>query len=129
MENPPAIDLIIRIKNGYMARKEVIESPYSRMREEILKKLTEFKFVKSYKITGDKFKKITIELLYENTIPVFSDVKVYSRPGSRYYVSYRDLKPVLSGYGFSFISTPKGILTNKEARKQKLGGELLFSIW
>ncbi|PIQ72777.1 30S ribosomal protein S8 [Candidatus Roizmanbacteria bacterium CG_4_10_14_0_2_um_filter_36_35] len=128
MENP-AIDLIIRIKNGYMARKEVIESPYSRMREEILKKLTEIKFIKSYKITGDKPKKITIELLYENTVPVFSDVKVYSRPGSRYYVSYRNLKPVLSGYGFSFISTSKGILTNKEAKKQKLGGELLFSIW
>jgi len=128
MENP-AIDLIIRIKNGYMARKEVIESPYSRMREEILKKLTEIKFIKSYKITGDKPKKITIELLYENTVPVFSDVKVYSRPGSRYYVSYRNLKPVLSGFGFSFISTSKGILTNKEAKKQKLGGELLFSIW
>lgn len=128
MENP-AIDLIIRVKNGYMARKEVIESPYSRMREEILKKLTELKFVKSYKITGDKPKKIIIELLYENTAPVFSDVKIYSRPGSRYYVSYRDLKPILSGYGFSFISTSKGILTNKEARKQKLGGELLFSIW
>lgn len=125
----PAIDLIIRVKNGYLARKEVVESPYGRMREEILKKLTEFKFVKSYKITGDKLKKITIELLYENTVPVFSDVKIYSRPGSRYYVSYRDLKPVLSGYGFSFISTSKGILTNKEARKQKLGGELLFSIW
>lgn len=128
MENP-AIDLIIRVKNGYLARKEVIESPYGRMREEILKKLIEFKFVKSYKITGDKLKNITIELLYENKIPVFSDVKIYSRPGSRYYVSYRDLKPVLSGYGFSFISTSKGILTNKEARKQKLGGELLFSIW
>ncbi|MFH0979624.1 MAG: 30S ribosomal protein S8 [Candidatus Roizmanbacteria bacterium] len=128
MENP-VIDLIIRIKNGSMARKEVIESPYSRIREEILKKLAEFKLVKSYKITEDKPKRINIELLYENTVPVFSDVRVYSRPGSRYYVSYRDLKPVLSGYGYSFISTSKGILTNKEARKQKLGGELLFSIW
>jgi len=112
-----------------MARKEIIESPYSRMREKILMKLISLKIIKSYKIEGDQPQKIKIELLYKNKQPVLSDVRIYSRPGSRHYVSYRDLKPVLSGYGFSLISTSKGIITDKEAKNQKLGGELLFSIW
>ena len=128
MENP-AIDIIVRIKNGYLAKKDSIVSPYSRFREEIVKKLLALKFIKGYKVEGDEIKKITIVLLYEGEAPVLTDIKIYSRPGGRYYTSYRDLKPVLSGYGFSFISTSKGILTNKEAKEQKLGGELLFSIW
>jgi small subunit ribosomal protein S8 len=125
----PAIDLIIRIKNGYMAKKEVIESPHSKMREEILKKLLALKFIKKFNINENKFKKIDIGLLYSGNVPAMTDVRIYSRPGGRHYVSYRDLKPVLSGYGFSFLSTSKGIVTNKEAIKEKLGGELLFSIW
>ena len=125
----PAIDLIIRIKNGYMAKKEVIESPHSKMREEILKKLLALKFIKKFNINENKFKKIDIGLLYSGNVPAMNDVRIYSRPGGRHYVSYRDLKPVLSGYGFSFLSTSKGIVTNKEAIKEKLGGELLFSIW
>ncbi len=122
-------DLIIRIKNGYLARKETINSPYSRLREEILKKLVSLGFIKSYKINQEKFKEITIELLYKNNIPAMTDVKIFSKPGQKYYVSYRDLKPVLSGYGYSIISSSKGIITNKEAKEKKLGGELLFNIW
>ncbi len=112
-----------------MARKESILSPNSRFREEILKKLTELKFIKGYKVGKENFKEINIELLYENGQPAMTDVKIFSKPGSRYYVSYRDLKPVLSGYGYSILSSPKGIVTNKEARAKKLGGELLFNIW
>lgn len=122
-------DLIIRIKNGYLARKEIISSPYSRLREEILKKLVSLGFIKSYKINQEKFKEITIELLYKNNTPAMTDVKIFSKPGQKYYVSYRDLKPVLSGYGYSIISSSKGIITNKEAKEKKLGGELLFNIW
>ncbi|MBI5127588.1 30S ribosomal protein S8 [Candidatus Roizmanbacteria bacterium] len=125
-------DLIIRIKNGYMARKVTILSPHSGFREEVLKKLTELKFIKGYKIDKiikDQFKEITIELLYDKGQPAMTDVKIFSKPGSRYYVSYRDLKPVLSGYGFSIISSSFGIVTDKEAKTKKLGGELLFNIW
>lgn len=125
----PAIDLIIRIKNGYLSKKEGVDSPYSLMREEILKKLLFLKFIKKYKVTDDKVKKIYIELSYDDLVPALTDVRIYSRPGGRYYVSYRDLKPVLSGYGYSILSTSKGIVTDREAKKQKLGGELLFSIW
>jgi len=122
-------DLIIRIKNGYLARKETVTSPYSKFREEVLKKLQELKFIKSYRLDKENFNKITIELLYHDGQPSMTDVKIFSKPGSRYYVSYRELKPVMSGYGYSIISSSKGIVSNKEARAKKLGGELLFSIW
>lgn len=129
MENS-IIDLIIRIKNSYLARKENLSCYYSKFKEEILKKLKELKYIKDYKIEEkDSKKMIFVELLYINKEPVITDVKIYSKPGRRYYVSYKDLKPVMSGYGYSIISTPKGIMTNKEARLKKIGGELLFNIW
>ena len=58
-----------------------------------------------------------------------TDVQIFSKPGRRYYVSYHDLKLIMGGLGYSILSTSKGILSNKEARKSKVGGELLFSIW
>lgn len=120
------IDLIIRIKNGYMARKENIEASYSRFNEEILGKLKQLGFIKNFKT---KDRKIQVELWYKDRNPAITDVQIFSKPGSRFYVSYKDLKPVLGGLGYSIISTSKGILSNKDARKRKLGGELLFSIW
>lgn len=112
-----------------MARKDKIISPYSKFKEEVLKKLQELKFIKGYQLDKKNFNLITIELLYHDNQPSMTDVKIFSKPGRRYYVSYKDLKPVMSGYGYSILSTPKGIFSNKEAREKKLGGELLFNIW
>lgn len=128
MENS-IIDLIIRIKNGYMAKKETIESPYSKYKEAVLKKLVSLKSIKGYKIKGETKKNITIDLVYEEGKSAISDVKIYSKPGMRLYISYKNLKPVLSGFGYSILSTSKGIMTDREAKKAKLGGELLFSFW
>lgn len=130
MENS-VVDLIIRIKNGYLAGKDNVSASYSKFKEEVLKKLKQLKFIKDYKIEEvDSVKKVLlIDLLYIENNPVLTDVKIYSKPGRRYYVSYKELKPVLSGYGYSILSTPKGIMTNKEARLKKIGGELLFNIW
>lgn len=120
------IDLIIRIKNGYLARKETVESPYSRMREETLKKLESLRFIRSFRV---KDKNFIIELLYRGNLPALTDVKLFSRPGRRMYIPYKNLKPVLGGFGYSLLSTSRGVLTHVEAKKAKLGGELLFSIW
>lgn len=122
-------DLIIRIKNGYMAKREVIESPYSKLRENILKKLVQIKYIKSYTVAGDIKKVFTIELLYKDNVAVFTDVQIFSKPGRRWYTGKKKLKPVLNGMGYSILSTPKGIMTNIEAKKKNLGGELLFNIW
>jgi len=128
MENS-VIDLAIRIKNGYLARRETITVPYSRFKEEVLRKLKDLEFIKNYHVEGDKVKNITVDLLYNNSVPALTDIKIFSKPGQRFYVSYKELKPVLGGLGYSILSTPKGILTNKEAKKEKIGGELLFNVW
>lgn len=128
MENS-IIDLIIRIKNGYMAKKESIISPYSKYKEALLKKLVELKFIKDYKVEGEVKKTILVTLVYEKGEPALTDVQIISRPGRRFYISYRNLKSIMSGFGHSILSTPKGIVTNREARQKKLGGELLFNIW
>lgn len=112
-----------------MAKRESITSPYSKYKEAVLKKLQSLKLIESYEIEGDVKKNMTIVLAYEDDKPAINDVKVYSKPGMRLYTSYRNLKPVLSGFGCSIISTPKGIITDREAKKLKLGGELLFSCW
>jgi len=128
MENS-FIDLIIRIKNGYMAKRETIVSPYSKFREEIIKKLKELNYLKDFQIEGDKVKKINIELFYKDGVPAITDVKLISKLGRKVYVSYRDLKSVVSGMGYSILSTSKGIMTDRQAKKEKIGGELLFNIW
>ena len=128
MENS-FIDLLIRLKNGYLASKETVESPYSHFREEILIVLKKIHFIKDFVTEGKLKKVLKIELSYPEGKPVLTDIKIISKLGQRFYVSYKDLKPVLGGYGYSILSTPKGIMTNIEARKNKLGGELLFKIW
>ena len=112
-----------------MAKKETIESPYSKYKEAVLKKLISLKFIKDYEVKGEIKKSMTINLAYEEDKPAISDVKIYSKPGMRLYISYKNLKPVLSGFGYSILSTSKGIMTDREAKKAKLGGELLFSFW
>ncbi len=125
----PIIDLVTRIKNGYMSGRETVESPHSNYREEVLKKLKALRYIKDYKVSGEIIKKVTVTLAYDEQIPAVTDVKFFSTPGRRVYKSGRDLRPVLRGMGYSILSTSKGIMTNIEARKTGVGGELLFNIW
>jgi small subunit ribosomal protein S8 len=127
--NNPIVDLIIRIKNGYMTRNEFVYTPYSHFREEVVKKLKTLGYIKDYEVTGEKVKDMKIVLSYKEGIPAITDVKVFSTSGTRKYISYKDIKPVLSGMGKAFISTSKGIMTDVEIKKMKIGGELLFALW
>lgn len=120
------IDLIIRIKNGYMTRNESVEVLPSHFNEEVLKKLMQLGFIKKFEI---RERVIFVELLYKDKKPALNEVQLFSKPGSRYYISYKNLKQIMGGLGYSLISTSKGVLSNKEAREKKVGGELLFSIW
>jgi small subunit ribosomal protein S8 len=126
----PVIDLIIRIKNGYQASRERVESPYSVFREQVVKKLVEMGYLKGYTVQGDVVRTMTIDLKYDEAFaPAVTDVKIFSKPGRRWYVSFKELKPVLGGMGYSILSTPRGVMSHIEAKKEKVGGELLFSIW
>ncbi len=128
--NNGIIDLIIRIKNGYLAKRDVISSPHSKLKEQVLKKLKSLGFIEDYSIEAEGAKKeIAIVLKYKKGEPVFTDVTIRSKPGQRWYITVNAIKPVMSGTGYMIISTSKGLMTNVEARKSKLGGELLFEIW
>jgi len=130
MTTYPTADLLIRIKNGYLSGREQVSIPYSKLKEEIVKKLVQTHYIKMYEVKGDGVKKeILVNLIYKKGKPVFNDLKIYSKPGRRWYVNVKDIKPVLSGLGVAIISTSQGLLTNNEARKAGVGGELLFTIW
>ena len=123
-------DLLTKIKNAQAVKKESIKVSYSKMDEAILALLTKNKYIEDCEKKGRGPKKILdIRLKYNDKIPAIADVKFVSKPGRRIYLGYKDLKPVRYGYGLAIVSTPEGIMTNKEARKAKVGGEILFEIW
>jgi small subunit ribosomal protein S8 len=128
MLTDPISDMLIRIKNGQMRRKEFVEIyPKSKMKIEILKILKKEGFIEDYE---EKEKSIIVKLRYfPDGTPLITDVKRISKPSRRVYVSYKELKPVMNGIGVAILSTSKGILTDKEARKLKVGGELLLEVW
>lgn len=124
-------NLIIKIKNGSAAGKSVITSPYSKLTESILELLQKEGYIKSYTKIGKKLvKTVDIELAYDDTnTPKVTDVYRVSKLSKRVYVACKDIKPVRNGYGTLVLSTPKGILNQTDAKKQHVGGEVLFKIW
>lgn len=131
MNSDPIADMLTRIKNGYLARKENVAIPYSKIKEEIGRILTNEGYVTSFKTKEEKSKVkiINITLKYENKIPVLTEIKRISKPGLRVYKDKNNLPRVLSGLGIAIISTPKGLMTEKEAKKQNLGGEIICKLW
>lgn len=126
----PITDMLNRIKNAQAAAKDSLTVPYSEFKYEIAKILEKENFISSIEKKGKKANKFfEIVLKYENKIPVISGMKRVSKPGQRIYLPVKDLKKVKGGYGMAIISTPKGLMTNVKARKDKVGGEVLFEIW
>lgn len=126
----PVSNLINGLKNASVSKKEVVEVPYTKMNQSILEALQKQGLVSDVEKHGKKIsKKISITLKYEGKEPVITGVKRVSKFSKRVYKGSKDIKPVKNGYGVSIISTPKGILSDSEARKQNLGGEVLFEIW
>ncbi|MDE0243134.1 MAG: 30S ribosomal protein S8 [Candidatus Kaiserbacteria bacterium] len=124
-------DLIVRIKNGGMVRGETVTVSYSKMRNSVAQKMRTAGYVADVTTDGHGPKKqLIITLQYgEGGEHRIHGVKRISKPGRRVYLGFRDIKPVRNGYGTLFLSTPKGILTGSEARKDQVGGEVLFSLW
>ena len=130
--NDPIGDMLARIKNGYLARKNVVEVPYSKMKEEIAKLLVKEGYLRNVKcqMTNGKWKKtLVLTLKYEGGRPAIEEVKRVSKPGVRIYAKAREIPKVKYGFGITIISTSKGIMTDKEARKKNLGGEVICQVW
>lgn len=126
----PIADMIIRIQNGYMARKDEVELPHSKVKEAIALLLKRERYVEDVSIADVKPQKvITMKLRYVAGSPAVTKVKRISKPGLRKYATTTSIPRALGGYGVTIISTSKGVMSDKEARKLGIGGELLCSIW
>lgn len=131
MNNDPIADLLTRIRNANKMYHAVVSIPFSNIKEKIVTILKEEGYIEKFNITGEKIsnKNIEVTLKYKDTQRVISDLRRISKPGLRIYVNNNEIPKVLDGLGIALISTPKGIMTDKQARKQRLGGEVLAFVW
>ena len=127
----PIADLLTRVRNAYNAKHEMVEVPASKMKQEIVKILLNEGYIKDYKVVPDeKQGVISIWLKYgDNKKKVLSGIKRVSKPGLRVYAGWDEIPRVLKGLGIAIVSTSKGIMTDKRARREKIGGEVLAYIW
>jgi len=127
----PIADMLTRIRNGSKAKFEKVDVPSSKLKREIAKILKEEGFIKNFKgITDDhQHEIIRIFLKYDVNRKGIIHLKRISKPGRRVYVGNDSIPSVMSGLGISILSTPKGILADKSARKANVGGEVLCYVW
>jgi small subunit ribosomal protein S8 len=126
----PIADLLARIRNAQTAKHATVKVPYSKIKMGIVKILHEEGFLGSFKLSEGPRKEIEISIRYtDKQEPIISSLRRVSRPGRRQYTGYQDLKLVRSGLGVGILSTSKGIITDKQARHEKTGGELLCTGW
>ena len=127
----PIADMLTRIRNAGKAKFNRVDIPGSKLKTELAKVLMEEGFIRNYKFIKDKKQGVLrVYLKYddEQTSAIFG-LKRISKPSRRIYVKGKDVKPVLNGMGIAILSTSKGIMTDKKARAEKVGGEVLCNIW
>jgi small subunit ribosomal protein S8 len=131
MVSDPIADMLTRIRNGLKAKFPKVDVPSSKLKLEIARILKDEGYILNYKIVDEgSHKAIRVYLKYQdNGAPVISNLERVSRPGCRVYVGSREIPKVLGGLGISILTTPRGVLTGKEARRQNVGGELLCRVY
>jgi small subunit ribosomal protein S8 len=127
----PIADMLTRVRNGVTAKFEVVDIPFSKIKESIAKILVQEGYVESYKVLEDNKQNILrIHLKYDRGKEgVISKIQRISKPGRRVYVDKEKIPLVLRGYGIAILSTSRGVITDKEARRIQVGGEVICKIW
>lgn len=126
----PIADFLTRIRNAVKARKKYVDIPSSKMKISLAEILKNYKFIRDYNVIEDSKQNILrIHLQYVNGTPSITGLKRISSPGLRTYVGKDEIPRVLGGLGISILSTPKGLMTDKQAKKELVGGELICQIW
>ncbi len=128
----PVADLLTRLRNAVRAGHPKVDVPVSKLKLEIVRILKDEGYIASYKINeeGVRWPELRVYLKYgTGEQPVITNLQRISKPGCRVYVGRRDIRPVLGGMGINILSTPRGVMTGREARKMGVGGELLCEVW
>ncbi len=126
MITDPISDMLTRIRNAYAVSKESVNISDSKLKQAVLSILKDNGYVNSYK---EKDGILTIELKYNGEVPAIEKIERISKPGRRMYVGKEDIPTILSGRGIVVISTSKGVFSGSDAKKQKLGGELICKVY
>nr|MBF0221560.1 30S ribosomal protein S8 [Desulfobulbaceae bacterium] len=130
--NDPLADMLTRIRNASMVNFSKVDMPYSKMKVQVASLLKNEGYIKDFHIIEEKGTQNTlqIELKYDKAGKrVITGLKRVSKPGRRIYARYTDIPKVMTGLGVAFVSTSKGMLTDIQAREQKIGGEIICNIW
>ena len=127
----PLSDLFSRIRNAQMRNKPIVSSPVSKLRENILEVLKKEGYIRGYSVTKHSSGKqeLDIELKYDDKGPVISNITRISKPGRRVYSGAERIPFIHNGLGISIISTSKGVMSDNEARQQKVGGEIICKVF
>lgn len=126
MTPSPHLDFLIRLKNGYLIGKLVVSAPSSKLIQNLSAILKRFKLIADYQITA---KTITVNLSYPNGLPAFTQVLIYSKPGRRWYEKTSSLPWGKTKSSLIIVSTPQGLMSQKEAKKKGLGGEIIAQLY
>ena len=125
----PLGDMLTRIRNGQAANKPAVSSPASKLRENVLEVLAREGYIRGYNREEGPHGALSIELKYHNGAPVIRRLKRVSRPGRRVYSGVKDLPHVYNGLGIAILSTPRGVMSDSEAREAHVGGEILCTVF
>jgi small subunit ribosomal protein S8 len=129
--NDPLSDLLTRIRNGQAARLSEIKSPASKLRANVLEVLKREGYIRDYAVkqNDNGSSQLNVELKYSEGQPVIKEITRVSKPGRRVYTQVKDVPRVYNGLGISILSTPRGVLSDKEAREANVGGEILCRVF
>ena len=123
-------DFLTRIRNAQAAKKETLKAPFSKMDMAIAELLAKKGYIERAEKKGRMPRRvIEVTLRYKDGVPAIQHVTLLSKSSRRLYAGYRELKKVRQGYGIAVVSTPMGILESMDAKKKKVGGQLLFELW
>ena len=125
----PIADLLTRIRNALMRKKESVNAPYSKLKHELTKLLVKEGYLASVKKVKKDFDELEITLKYFNDQPVIKELVRESKPGLRQYISYTDIKPHKRGLGIKVLTTSKGLMTDRQAIKSEMGGEIICRVF
>ena len=126
----PIADFLTRLRNSANARQAEVVAPYSKIKAEIARILKQEGYITNYEVdTTGKFPQIKVTTKSHNRTSAITGLKRMSKPGLRKYVAVTEIPRVLGGMGISILSTPRGVISGREAKKQNIGGELLAIVW
>ena len=125
----PVADMLTRIRNASQANHQQVTLPSSKLKAGVAEVLKQNGFIKDYRIEGDKHKQLTVDLKYFEGEPVIEGLQRVSKPSQRRYVGSDEIPRVLGGLGVTVLSTSRGVMDDRNAREQGIGGEVLCYVW